>query len=100
MFCYFVVVYKVNKKSLIKSVLEIALISESRALIAGSHELYMKEESEVALHCRIEDSPGPPTFIYWYKVILGKGTFCSTIKSNTFYVIYLYVLILFRMLQL
>lgn len=42
-------------------------VLESRALIAGSHELYMKEESEVALHCTIEDSPGPPMFIYWYK---------------------------------
>ena len=65
-------------------VLEFAYISESRALIAGSHELYMKEESEVALHCRIEDSPGPPTFIYWYKVIVGKEYFSQPLNHSNF----------------
>ena len=43
-------------------------ISESRAYIVGSHDLYMKEASEVELRCKIEESPGPPAYIYWYKV--------------------------------
>lgn len=42
-------------------------VLESRAHIAGSHDLYMKEASEVELRCKIEDSPGPPAYIYWYK---------------------------------
>ena len=28
----------------------------------------MKEASEVELRCKIEESPGPPAYIYWYKV--------------------------------
>jgi len=42
-------------------------VLESRAYIVGSHDLYMKEASEVELRCKIEDSPGPPAYIYWYK---------------------------------
>jgi len=42
-------------------------VLESRAHIVGSHDLYMKEASQVELSCRIEDSPGPPAYIYWYK---------------------------------
>ena len=42
-------------------------MSESRAKILGSHDLYMKEGSEVELSCKVVDSPGPPAYIYWYK---------------------------------
>jgi hypothetical protein len=38
----------------------------------------MKEASEVELRCKIEDSPGPPAYIYWYKVrarLLFAGLF-------------------------
>jgi len=42
-------------------------VLESRAYIVGSHDLYMKEASEVELRCKIEESPGPPAYIYWYK---------------------------------
>ena len=81
MFCNFAFIFLFFFSFSIRNVLEFAYISESRALIAGSHELYMKEESEVALHCRIEDSPGPPTFIYWYKVIVGKESFSQSLNQ-------------------
>lgn len=42
-------------------------VLESRAKILGSHDLYMKEGSEVELSCKVVDSPGPPAYIYWYK---------------------------------
>merc|ERR1719244_378987 len=42
-------------------------VLESRAKILGSHDLYMKEGSEVELNCKVVDSPGPPAYIYWYK---------------------------------
>ncbi len=40
---------------------------ESRARIAGSRELFMKEGSRVELECGVEDVPGPPAYIYWYR---------------------------------
>ena len=43
------------------------IISESRALIIGSEDLYIHEGSPVSLQCRVEDSAGPPAYIYWYK---------------------------------
>ena len=43
------------------------IISESRALIVGSEDLYIHEGSPVRLQCRVEDSAGPPAYIYWYK---------------------------------
>ena len=45
----------------------IKYISESRANILGSKDLYMKEGSEVELSCKVVDSPRPPAYIYWYK---------------------------------
>ena len=43
------------------------IISESRAMIIGSEDLYIHEGSPVSLQCRVEDSAGPPAYIYWYK---------------------------------
>jgi hypothetical protein len=41
--------------------------AESRARIAGSRELFMKEGSRVDLECGVEEVPGPPAYIYWYR---------------------------------
>ena len=36
-------------------------------MIIGSEDLYIHEGSPVRLQCRVEDSAGPPAYIYWYK---------------------------------
>ena len=36
-------------------------------MIIGSEDLYIHEGSPVSLQCRVEDSAGPPAYIYWYK---------------------------------
>jgi hypothetical protein len=43
------------------------LFLDSRARISGSRELFMKEGSRVELECGVEDVPGPPAYIYWYR---------------------------------
>ena len=55
--------------------------SESRANIVGSRDLYMNERSEVELLCRIENSPGPPAYIYWYKVMFWEVLLAISINQ-------------------
>ena len=42
-------------------------VSDSFAIIKGSAERHVKEGSQLSLFCAIEDSSGPPNYVFWYR---------------------------------
>lgn len=42
-------------------------VTDSFAIIKGSAERHVKEGSQLSLFCAIEDSSGPPNYVFWYR---------------------------------
>jgi len=43
------------------------IVLDSFAIIKGSAERHVKEGSQLSLFCAIEDSSGPPNYVFWYR---------------------------------
>ena len=43
------------------------LITDSYSTIDGSEERHVKAGSRLSLVCRVHDSSGPPSFVFWYR---------------------------------